>query len=46
VPLWRQLTALLRERIKRGELTGRLDAETSMALRYEVSRDTVRRALA
>jgi GntR family transcriptional regulator len=45
-PLWEQLAGLLRDRIARGGLTGRLEAETALALRYEVSRDTVRRALA
>ena len=45
-PLWQQLAGLLRARIVRGELTGRLEAETTMAQHYQVSRDTVRRALA
>ena len=45
-PLWQQLADLLRNRIERGELSGRLEAETSLAQHYGVSRDTVRRALA
>jgi DNA-binding GntR family transcriptional regulator len=45
-PLWRQLADLLRSRIERGELVGRLEAETALAQHYEISRDTVRRALA
>jgi hypothetical protein len=45
-PLWRQLADLLRDRIDRGELAGRLDAEMTLAEHYGVSRDTVRRALA
>jgi Bacterial regulatory proteins, gntR family len=45
-PLWQQLAELLRGRIERGELAGRLEAETALAQRYGVSRDTVRRALA
>jgi Bacterial regulatory proteins, gntR family len=45
-PLWQQLADLLRGRIERGELAGRLEAETALADHYGVSRDTVRRALA
>ena len=45
-PLWQQLADLLRSRIERGELTGRLEAEMALAQRYGISRDTVRRALA
>jgi DNA-binding transcriptional ArsR family regulator len=45
-PLWQQLAALLRGRIERGELAGRLEAETALAQHYGISRDTVRRALA
>ena len=45
-PLWQQLADLLRSRIERGELAGRLEAETALALHYGISRDTVRRALA
>jgi DNA-binding GntR family transcriptional regulator len=45
-PLWQQLADLLRGRIERGELVGRLEAETALAQHYEISRDTVRRALA
>jgi len=45
-PLWQQLADLLRGRIERGELAGRLEAETALAQHYGISRDTVRRALA
>jgi hypothetical protein len=45
-PLWQQLADLLRSRIECGELAGRLEAETALAQHYEISRDTVRRALA
>jgi DNA-binding GntR family transcriptional regulator len=45
-PLWQQLADLLRNRIERGELVGRLEAETALAQHYGISRDTVRRALA
>jgi DNA-binding GntR family transcriptional regulator len=45
-PLWQQLAELLRSQIERGDLTGRLEAETSLAQRYGISRDTVRHALA
>ena len=45
-PLWQQLADLLRGRIERGELAGRVEAETALAQHYGVSRDTVRRALA
>ncbi len=45
-PLWQQLADLLRDRIDRGELAGRLEAEMTLAEHYGVSRDTVRRALA
>jgi DNA-binding GntR family transcriptional regulator len=45
-PLWQQLADLLRSQIERGDLTGRLEAETSLAQHYGISRDTVRHALA
>ena len=45
-PLWQQLADLLRGQIERGELAGRLEAETALAQHYGISRDTVRRALA
>ena len=45
-PLWQQLADLLRSQIECGELAGRLKAETALAQHYEISRDTVRRALA
>jgi hypothetical protein len=45
-PLWQQLADLLRGRLERGELAGRIEAETALAQHYGVSRDTVRRALA
>jgi DNA-binding GntR family transcriptional regulator len=45
-PLWQQLSDLLRTRIERGELAGRMEAETALARHYGISRDTVRHALA
>lgn len=46
VPLWQQMADGLRADIVSGELTGRLLGEQDLALRFGVSRDTVRRALA
>jgi GntR family transcriptional regulator len=47
LPLYRQIQADLRERIRSGELTpgSRLETEQELMLRYEVSRATVRQAL-
>jgi GntR family transcriptional regulator len=48
VPLYRQIQSDLRERISRGELApgSRLETEQELMARYEVSRATVRQALA
>lgn len=48
VPLYRQIQSDLRERIQRGELSPgtRLETEQELMARYEVSRATVRQALA
>jgi GntR family transcriptional regulator len=48
VPLYRQIQSDLRERIQRGELVpgDRLETEQALMARYEVSRATVRQALA
>jgi GntR family transcriptional regulator len=44
-PLYEQAAGRLRDQIKSGQLSGRLDSEWMIAARYRVSRDTVRRAL-
>ena len=49
-PLWQRVAADMRERIVAGELTGRIESEERLMLRYAVegrpvSRDTIRRAL-
>jgi GntR family transcriptional regulator len=48
VPLYRQIQADLRDRIQRGDLSpgDRLETEQELMARYEVSRATVRQALA
>ena len=43
---YRQLTELLRERIARGEWTGRLPGEKTIAQEYGVALGTVRKAFA
>jgi DNA-binding GntR family transcriptional regulator len=47
VPIYRQLAAILRGMIERGEIQPRqpLPSETTLMQRYEVSRGTVRHAL-
>jgi DNA-binding GntR family transcriptional regulator len=45
-PPWRQLAAILRDRIGRGEITGRLPSERYLADEYGVALATVRKALA
>jgi DNA-binding GntR family transcriptional regulator len=45
-PLWEQMANGLRADIVSGALTGRLPGEQALALRFRVSRDTVRHALA
>jgi GntR family transcriptional regulator len=44
-PPYRQLAAILRERIESGDLTGKLPAEKRLADEYEVAHGTVRKAL-
>jgi DNA-binding GntR family transcriptional regulator len=46
VPLYEQLAAVLRGRIERGELTGRVPSAKSLAQQYEVAQGTAERALA
>jgi len=47
VPLYEQLAAILRERIRTGDLKhlDRVPPETTLEQEFEVSRDTVRRAI-
>ncbi len=47
VPLYEQLAAILRERIRTGQLKhlDPLPSETTLEQEFEVSRDTVRRAI-
>jgi GntR family transcriptional regulator len=45
VPPYRQLAAILRERIASGELTGRLPGETTLRQEYGLAQGTVRKAL-
>ena len=50
MPLWQRVAADLRGRIEAGELSGRIESEERLTLRYAVegrpvSRDTIRRAL-
>ena len=45
-PPWRQLAAILRERITSGELTGDLPSEKTLAQEYGLAVGTVRKALA
>lgn len=44
--LYVQLAAVLRGRIQRGELTGRIPSAKSLAQEYEVANGTAERALA
>lgn len=46
-PLFEQIAAILRERIRSGELArlDRVPPESSLSQEYEVSRDTARRAI-
>ena len=46
MPLHEQLTAILREQIRSGELAGRLPSGKTLAQQYEVSHRTSERALA
>jgi DNA-binding GntR family transcriptional regulator len=45
-PPYRQLADILRERIERGEWTGRLPGEKAIAQEYGVALGTVRKAFA
>ena len=45
VPLWEQLAAILREQIRRGELSGRIPSAKTIAQQYEVSTRTSERSL-
>jgi DNA-binding GntR family transcriptional regulator len=45
VPLHEQLTAILRERIETGELTGRVPSILTLAQEYGISHRTSQRAL-
>ena len=45
VPLWEQLAAILRDQIKRGELSGRIPSAKTLAQQYETSSRTSERAL-
>lgn len=47
-PLWEQLAAIIREQIQAGELLPRqlVPSEAALQSEYEVSRGTVRRAMA
>lgn len=46
VPLYVQLANLLRGRIERGELKGRIPATKDLAVQYEVAQGTAERSLA
>ena len=46
IPPYRQLTAILRRQIERGELARRLPSERALAQAHGVSVGTVRKALA
>jgi GntR family transcriptional regulator len=46
VPLYQQLAAILRARIERGELDGRIPSVKTLAQQYEVAQGTAERALA
>jgi DNA-binding GntR family transcriptional regulator len=46
VALYEQLAAILRGRIERGELTGRVPSVKTLAQEYEVAQGTAERALA
>ena len=45
-PPYRQLAAILRDRIERGELTGTVPSIRQLSQDYEVALNTARRALA
>jgi len=43
---WRQLAAILRDRITSGELTGRMPSERTLTQEYGLAHGTVRKAIA
>jgi DNA-binding GntR family transcriptional regulator len=43
---WRQLAAILRDRITNGELTGRMPSERTLTQEYGLAHGTVRKAIA
>lgn len=45
-PPWMQLAAILRARITRGELAGKLPSEKTLGQEYDVAIGTVRKAVA
>jgi GntR family transcriptional regulator len=45
-PPWMQLAAILRGRIERGELSGRLPSEKTLSQEYGLAIGTVRKAIA
>ena len=45
-PPWRQLAAILREKITSGELAGNLPSEKTLGQEYGIAVGTVRKALA
>jgi GntR family transcriptional regulator len=46
VPLWQQLAGLLRDKIRSGEISGRVPSIITVAQTYEVGHSTAQRALA
>jgi GntR family transcriptional regulator len=45
VPLYEQLTVILRTQIQSGELNGRVPSIVSLSQQYEVAKNTAQRAL-
>ena len=45
VALWEQLASILRDKVKSGELSGRVPSIRTLAQQYEVSTRTAERAL-
>jgi len=45
LPPYQQLAGILRRRIERGELAGRLPSEVTLGQQFGVSKSTVRKAL-
>lgn len=46
LPPWRQLAAILRGQIERGELVSRVPSEKTLSQEYGIAHATVRKALA